>query len=58
MTPNVAKQVEALRKMTVAELREMYAEVLGEDRRPKASGNPTLNSSVGPVSVSARGLGW
>ena len=30
MTPKVAKQVDALRDMTVAELREQYAEVFGE----------------------------
>jgi hypothetical protein len=33
MTPKVAKQVESLRDMTVAELRERYAEVFGEDTR-------------------------
>jgi hypothetical protein len=33
MTPKVAKQVEALRDMTVAELREQYAVVFGENTR-------------------------
>jgi len=33
MTPKVAKQVDALRDMTVAELRERYAEVFGEHTR-------------------------
>jgi hypothetical protein len=33
MTPKVAKQVDALRDMTVAELRERYAEVFGEESR-------------------------
>jgi hypothetical protein len=35
MTPKVAKQVEALRDMTVAELREQYAEIFGEVTRSK-----------------------
>jgi hypothetical protein len=35
MTPKVAKQVDALRDMTVAELREKYAEVFGEDTRSR-----------------------
>ena len=33
MTPKVAKQVEALRDMTVAELRERYEVVFGEESR-------------------------
>ena len=33
MTPKVAQQVEALRDLTVAELREKYAEVFGEHTR-------------------------
>ncbi len=33
MTPKVAQQVEALRDMTVAELRERYAVVFGEESR-------------------------
>ena len=33
MIPKVAKQVDALRDMTVAELRERYAEVFGEHTR-------------------------
>ena len=33
MTPKVAQQVEALRDMTVAELREHYAEAFGESTR-------------------------
>ena len=33
MTPKVAKQVETLHDMTVAELRERYAVVFGEDTR-------------------------
>ena len=33
MTPNIAKQVEALGDMTVAELRERYREVFGEESR-------------------------
>jgi hypothetical protein len=35
MTPKVAKQVEALADMTVAELRERYAEVFGEQIRSR-----------------------
>ena len=35
MTPKVAKQVDALRDMTVAELREEYAEVCGEETRSR-----------------------
>lgn len=35
MTPKVAKQVEALAEMTVAELRERYAGVFGEDTRSR-----------------------
>jgi hypothetical protein len=35
MTPKVAKQVEALRDMTVAELLERYAEVFGEQTRSR-----------------------
>jgi hypothetical protein len=33
MTPKVAQQVDALRDMTVAELRERYAEIFGEATR-------------------------
>ena len=33
MTPKVAQQVDALREMTVGELREKYAEVFGEHTR-------------------------
>jgi hypothetical protein len=33
MKPHVAEQVEALASMTVAELRERYAEVFGEPTR-------------------------
>ena len=35
MTPNITKQMEALEGMTVAELRERYAEVFGEDSRSR-----------------------
>jgi hypothetical protein len=35
MTPKVAKQVEALADMTVAELRERYADVFGEMTRSR-----------------------
>jgi hypothetical protein len=35
MKPSIARQVEALRDMTVAELREKYAEVFGEETRSR-----------------------
>jgi hypothetical protein len=35
MTPHIAKQVDALGDMTVAELREKYLEVFGEESRSK-----------------------
>jgi len=35
MKPTIAKQVEALREMTVAELREKYREVFGEECRSR-----------------------
>jgi hypothetical protein len=35
MTPKVVGQVEALVDMTIAELRETYAEVFGEDTRSR-----------------------
>ncbi len=35
MKPAIAKQVEALRDITVAELREKYAEVFGEESRSR-----------------------
>ena len=35
MTPNIAKQVEALGDMTAAELRERHLEVFGEESRSR-----------------------
>lgn len=38
MKPSIARQVEALGDMTVAELREKYAEVFGEETRSRHKG--------------------